>query len=154
MTLSNNLAVQSYLLLEIGCGPSFGQKRIHFTQRCFMRSFVEIGQVVLEKIFNFVHGYFVFRYLPLYKGADPHLNKHECLKRNDTVCPVWLKLAQWFWRRRWKYKKVYRQTDGCLGFYSVSSIFQPFITEYRRTDRRAENQPKVIKKAQLSFHAK
>ena len=40
-------------------------------------SFVEIGPVVLEKTFNF----------------------RQCIFVND-LCKVWLKLAQWFWRRR------------------------------------------------------
>ena len=29
-----------------------------------------------------------------------HLNKHETLSPKDTLCQAWLKLAQWFWRRR------------------------------------------------------
>ena len=28
---------------------------------------------------------------------------------NDALCKVWLKLAKWFWRRRWKWEKF---TDG------------------------------------------
>ena len=30
----------------------------------------------------------------------PHLNKLESPSPKDALCQVWLKLAQWFWRRR------------------------------------------------------
>jgi hypothetical protein len=38
-------------------------------------------------------------YLPLEKGATLHLNKLESPPPKDDLCQVWLKLAQWFWRR-------------------------------------------------------
>ena len=42
-----------------------------------------------------------------------HLNKLESPSPKDALCQVWLKLAQWFWRRRWKCEKFTdRQTDG------------------------------------------
>ena len=42
-----------------------------------------------------------------------HLNKHESPSPKDALCQVWLKLAQWFLRIRWKYKKFTdRWTDG------------------------------------------
>ena len=33
-------------------------------------------------------------------GEALHLNKHEPLSPNDALCQVWLKLAQWLWRRK------------------------------------------------------
>ena len=39
-------------------------------------------------------------YLPFWKGVTLHLNKLESPLPKDTLCQVWLKLAQWFWRRR------------------------------------------------------
>ena len=39
-------------------------------------------------------------YLPFGKGVALHLNKLESPSPKDTLCQVWLKLAQWFWRRR------------------------------------------------------
>ena len=68
---------------------------IPFTQGCFVPNLVEIGLVVLEKkIFKFVNVFWLFRnYLPLEKGGTLYLNKL------DALCQVWLKLAQWFWRR-------------------------------------------------------
>ena len=46
-------------------------------------------------------------YLPSGKGVALHLNKPEFPSSRNTLCQVWLKLAQWFWRRRWKC-----ETDG------------------------------------------
>ena len=34
-----------------------------------------------------------------------HLNKLESPSSKGALCQVWLKLAQWFWRRRWKCEK-------------------------------------------------
>ena len=69
-----------------------------------------------------------FRYYlitPLGKGGIIHLNKLESPSPKDALCQVKLKLAQWFWRRRffnlrfekkmkmWKvYRRTNRQTDG------------------------------------------
>jgi hypothetical protein len=39
-------------------------------------------------------------YLPLERGNPLHLNKLESLPSKDDLCKVCLKLAWWFWRRR------------------------------------------------------
>jgi hypothetical protein len=39
-------------------------------------------------------------YLPLEKGYPLHLNKIESPLPKDDFCQVWLRLAKWFWRRR------------------------------------------------------
>jgi hypothetical protein len=36
----------------------------------------------------------------LEKGNPLHLNQREFPLPKDEFCQVWLKLAQWFWRRR------------------------------------------------------
>ena len=65
-----------------------------------MPSLVEISSAVLEKkIFKFRQCIFT-NYLPLVKGWAHHLNKLESPSPKDALCQVWLKLAQWFWRRR------------------------------------------------------
>jgi hypothetical protein len=46
----------------------------------------------------------------LEKGDPLHLNKLETPLPKDDLCQVWLKLAQWFWRRSRKCKSL--QTDG------------------------------------------
>ena len=58
-----------------------------------------------RRSFNFVnvHVFSLFRsYLPLEKRGTLHLNKIEFPSPKDALCKVWLKLAQWFWRKRWK----------------------------------------------------
>ena len=87
-----------------------------------------------RRFFNFVNVFSLFRnYLPLEKGGALHLNKLESPSPKDALCQVWLKLAQWFWRRRWKCEKFTDgQTDG-------------------RTDRQTDDGRQVIRKAHLSF---
>ena len=47
----------------------------------------------------------LFRYyLPLKKGVALQSNKLESPSPKDALCQVWLKLAQWFLRRRWKWE--------------------------------------------------
>ena len=56
-----------------------------------------------EEFFNFVNVFSLFRnYLPLEKGGVLHLNKLESPSPGDNLCQVWLKLTQWFWRRRFR----------------------------------------------------
>ena len=63
-----------------------------------------------RRFFNFVNVFSLFQnYLPLEEGGALHLNKLESPSPKDALCQVWLKLAHWFWRRRWKCKKF---TDG------------------------------------------
>ena len=53
-----------------------------------------------RRFLNFVNVFSLFRnYLPLGKGGALHLNKLESPSHKDALCQVWLKLAQWFWRR-------------------------------------------------------
>jgi hypothetical protein len=40
---------------------------------------------------------------PWRKAIPFHLNNLESLPPKDDLCQVWLKLAQWFWRRRFLY---------------------------------------------------
>ena len=49
----------------------------------------------------FLNCLFLFRYIHLLeKGGALNLNKLESPSPKDALCKVWLKLAQWFWRRR------------------------------------------------------
>ena len=81
---------------------------------CFVLSLVEIGQAVLEKkILKFVNVVSPFRnYLPFGKDVALDLNKLESPSPKDTLCQVWLKLAQWFWRRRRKCENFTMTTDN------------------------------------------
>ena len=44
--------------------------------------------------------FIIFHYLPFGKDLALHLKKLESPSPMDTLCQVWLKLSQWFWRRR------------------------------------------------------
>ena len=58
--------------------------------QCFCRRrFLNIFNIILH-----------FYYIPLEKGVTFHLNKHKSPLINDALCQVLLKLAQYFWRRR------------------------------------------------------
>ena len=53
--------------------------------------------------FNFVNVFSRFcNYLPLEKGGVLRLKKHESPSPKNALCQVWLKVAQLFWRKRWK----------------------------------------------------
>ena len=54
-----------------------------------------------KKIFLYFNRILHFRYyLPLEKGVALNLNKFESPLPKNALCQVWLKLAQWFRRRR------------------------------------------------------
>ena len=54
-----------------------------------------------RRFFNFVNVFSLFRnYLTLEEGRALHLNKTQSPSPKNALCQVWLKLAQWFWRRR------------------------------------------------------
>ena len=65
------------------------------------QSLVEIGQVILEKIFKiFVNVLLLFPfYLHSVKSIILYLNKPKFPLPKDSLWQVWVKLAPWFWRR-------------------------------------------------------
>ena len=69
-----------------------------------------------RRFFNFVNVFSPFRnYLPLEKSGALHLNKIESTSAKNALCQVWLKLAQWFWRRRF------------YNFVIVFSLFRNYL---------------------------
>ena len=63
---------------------------------------VEICPMVLEEIFKCCQSIFAISLLsPLGKVCDPTVEQTW----KDALCQVWLKLAQWLWRKRWKCEK-------------------------------------------------
>ena len=65
---------------------------------------------------NFVNVFSLFpNYLPLEKGGALHFNKLEFPLPKDALCQVLLKLAQWFWRRRF------------LNFVNVFSVIRKYL---------------------------
>ena len=71
--------------------------------RMLVPSLFKIGPVVLSGrgFFNFVNVFWLFpNYLPLEKGGALPLNKVESHSSKEAFSQGWLKLAQWFRRRR------------------------------------------------------
>ena len=91
-----------------------------------MLSLVEIGPALQkEKIFqNFVNVFSLFHdYFPLEMGKALYLNKLESSLPNNALSQVWLKLAQWFWRRSQKCEKFTdEQTDRQTDSYGQQAI--------------------------------
>ena len=89
-----------------GCGPPFEHNWISFTQGCFVPSFFEIDQVILENKILFLHFclcfYRYFAFFSSWKRVGPFVwtNLVESFSSKDALCQVWLKLAQWFLKRR------------------------------------------------------
>ena len=68
-----------------------------------------------EDFLNFVNTFLLFRYcLPKGKDVALHLNELESPSPKDALCHIWLKLAQWFWRKSRNCKKgrTNRQTPN------------------------------------------
>jgi hypothetical protein len=60
-------------------------------------SLIEIGLLVLEKIFKNCQGMFTQLLLsPLGRGVALHFNNLESSFPKDDLCQVWIKLALWF----------------------------------------------------------
>ena len=69
-----------------------------------------------RRFFNFVNVFSLFRnYLFFEKGGPLYLNKLESPSPKDAFCQVCLKLAQWFWRRRF------------FDFVNVFSLFRNYL---------------------------
>ena len=49
-------------------------------------------------------------------GGALHLNKLETPLPKDALCQVWLKLAQWFWRRFLNFSNVFSLIRDYLPF--------------------------------------
>ena len=59
------------------------------------------GEEGFKKVFNIKLFLIFCTYLPFEKGMTLHLKKKiESSSPKDALCQVWLKLDQWFWRRR------------------------------------------------------
>ena len=121
----------NYLPLEMGWVLYLNILEFPSPYDALWQVWLKLAQWFCRRRFLKVVNLFLFipNYLPFGKGVALHLNKLESLSTKDTLCPVWLKLAQWFWRRRWKCEKF---TD-------------------RQMDGRTDDGRQVIRKAHLSF---
>ena len=97
----------------------------------FRRAWPFIWTNFLEKkIFKCCHFTCIISQLFLFgKGVGLHLNKFESPSPRNNLCHVLLRLAQWLWRRNWKWlkhltkHKFSKKTQAIIGspilYYSV-----------------------------------
>ena len=67
---------------------------------------LKLAQWFWRRFFLFRQYIFVIlNYLHLEKGGPLHLNKLKSPLPKDNLCQVWLRLTQWFWKKRWNCEK-------------------------------------------------
>ena len=89
------------ILLGKGQGPLFEKIESPSPKDGLYQVWLKLAQWFWRRFFNFVNVFLLFgNNLPLEKGGALHLNKLESPSPKDALCQVWLKLAQWFGRRR------------------------------------------------------
>ena len=95
-------AFRNYLPLEKGGALHLNKVESPSPKDALCQVPVKLAQWFWSRRFlNLVNVFSLFHnYLSLEKGGALHLNKLESASPRDTLCQVWLKLAQWFWRRR------------------------------------------------------
>ena len=98
---------RSYLPLEKGGALHLKKPKSPSLKYALCQVWLKLAQWFWRRRFlNFVNVFLLFHdYLPLEMGGALHLNKLESPPPKDDLCQVWLKLAQWFWKRRWKCEK-------------------------------------------------
>ena len=101
------LLFQSYLPLEKGVALYFIKLVSSSSKDALCQVWLKSALWFLRKRFlNFFNIFLLFcNYLPLVKGVALYSKKLESPSPKDALCQVWLKLALWFLRRRWKCEK-------------------------------------------------
>ena len=91
-----------YLPLEKGMAPHLNKHDFPSPKDALCQVWLKLALWFLRRRFlKFVHVILLFgNYLPLEKCMALHLNKFESPSPKDALCQAWLKLAQWFWRRK------------------------------------------------------
>ena len=91
----------NYLPLEKGGALHLNKFESPLSKDALCQVWLKLAQWFLSRrILNFVNVFSLFcNYLPLKKSRVLYLNKLESPSPKDALCQVWLKLAQWFWRR-------------------------------------------------------
>ena len=92
----------NYLPLERGKALQLNKLESSSLKEAMCQDWLKLVRGLEKKILKFRQCIFLlFRnYLPLEKDGALHFNKLESPLPKDALCQVWLKLAQWFWRRR------------------------------------------------------
>jgi hypothetical protein len=100
--------------LRRGPGPLFEQTWIPFTplypRIIYAKFWLKLACWLWRRFLKIFIVFLLFcDYLTLEKGNPLHLNNLESPSPKDDLWKVWLKLAQWLWRRNRKCKSL--QTD-------------------------------------------
>ena len=91
----------NYLPLERGKALQLNKLESSSLKEAMCQDWLKLVRGLEKKIFEFRQCILLFRnYLPLEKSRALHLNKLEPSSPKNAFCQVWLKLAQWFWKRR------------------------------------------------------
>ena len=72
-----------------------------FWRRIFWNTFIWINLIPFTKG-CFMPSFVIALISPMEMAMVLHLDRLESPLPKDALCQVWLKLAQWFWRRWWK----------------------------------------------------
>ena len=104
------LAIWYLSSLGKGRGPSLNKLGYHSPKDALCQVRLKLAKWFWRRFLNnFLNVFLLFRnYLPLEKSGGPSFELESPLPK-DALCQVWLKLAQWFWRKRRKCEKFTRQ---------------------------------------------
>jgi hypothetical protein len=93
--------------------------------RIICTKFSDFDQLVLEKIFKKCSVYF-YSFTIISLIISPLFKQTWIPSSKNNLCQVWLKLAQWFWRRSQKCKSFQTsgQTDGQRVIRKANLSFQ------------------------------
>ena len=75
------------------------KKRIPNTEGSSVPNLIEIGPIIL-KLFNFYEVFLLLSPLGKESGSSYEQTSIPIIQLMDALCQGWLKLAQWFWRRK------------------------------------------------------
>ena len=94
-------AIRDYLPLEKGVALHLNKLEFPSPKDALCQIWLKLAQRFWRRFLNFVNVFSLFHnYLPLKEGGALHLIKLKFPSPKDALCQVWLKLTQWFWRRR------------------------------------------------------
>ena len=123
--LNVSLPFRNYLPLEKDVVLNLNKLESLLPKDALCQVWLKLAHGSWEENFKISSMYLLFRnYLPLEEGVALHLNKLESTSPKDALCQVWLKLAQWFWRRFLIFSSMY------FGFFIIISPWKrvwPFI---------------------------
>ena len=110
------LLFHNYMYLPLGNGVALYLNKFesHSPKDALCQVWLKLAPWFCRRRFlNFLNVFSLYHNHLFKKAVALHLNKLASNSPKDSLYQVRLKLAQWFWRRRWKYEKLMdRQTAG------------------------------------------